>query len=113
MEQYFIIVLGKHPALPVKEEELAKDIIIDDINKFVLETNDTEKKVTRENYVFWHASKVESLNRRRRLSMSNVLPNGNNVVLVSYESLMILKEPYLKMIYNALDIQSDSMPTFN
>lgn len=52
---------------------------------------------------------------RRRLSSASdsvtaTLPMGNNVVLVSFESLIRLKDTYVKMIYKALDIETDYMP---
>ncbi len=40
-----------------------------------------------------------------------LLPKGNNVVLVSYESMMKLGDVYLKMLYEALEIDTDYVPT--
>lgn len=46
--------------------------------------------------------------QRRMLRAS--LPHGNNVFLVSYESLMRLQDVYVTMLYEALGIESDYMP---
>lgn len=51
------------------------------------------------------------LNDEWRRSLG-ALPANNNVVVVSYESLLKLQGTYLKTIYSALDIQSDYMPSF-
>jgi hypothetical protein len=73
--------------------------------------NQTGKKATRETYDFWHALTFQPIHGvGKKLAMSS-LPNGNNVVLVSYESLMMLKEPYVKMLYEALGIESNYMPS--
>ena len=80
-----------------------------------METPKTGKKVTKYNFDFWNATQFQG---RRRLNssersgrnLSNGIPMGNNVVLVSYESLMMLKDPYVRMLYEALDIDSDHMP---
>ncbi len=49
--------------------------------------------------------------KRRRLEMKSALiPNNNRVVLVSYETLMSLKDPYIKTLYKQLDIESDFIP---
>lgn len=41
---------------------------------------------------------------------SNYLPNGNGVVIVSYELMNQLGRPYIQMLYRTLGIQSDYMP---
>jgi hypothetical protein len=125
VEQYFIIVVRdknishkarsknhcRQPRLVEEEEEVGRDIIIDAINKYILKTNQTGKKVTRETYDFWHASTFQSTHGvGRKLAMSS-LPSGNNVVLVSYESLLMLKEPYVQMLYETLGIESNYMPS--
>lgn len=70
VEQYFIIVLRdksishrarlirdhcQNPSLVKKQGEVGRDIIIDAINKYILESKVTRKKVTREHYDFWKA----------------------------------------------------------
>jgi hypothetical protein len=58
-----------------------------------------------------------SSDRRRLESLSentgtfSFIPSKNRVVLVSYESLMTLKAPYIKMLYKQLRIESDRIPT--
>ena len=130
VEQYFIIMIRdssishkarsrdhcKEPSLVRKEEEIGRDIIIDAINKYILQSDKTgEKKVTKENYDYWRASTFSGIHRRlargRKMGFNSVIPNGNNVVLVSYETLMMLKEPYIKMMFEALDIHSDYVPS--
>lgn len=130
VEQYFIIMVRdssishkarsrdhcQNPTLVRKEEEVGRDIIIDAINKYILQSDKTgKKKVTKENYDYWRASTFKGIHRRmahgRKLRFNSVIPNGNNVVLVSYETLMMLKEPYIKMMFEALDIHSDYVPS--
>lgn len=41
---------------------------------------------------------------------SNYLPNGNGVVIVSYELMNQLGQPYIQMLYRTLGIQSDYIP---
>jgi len=115
VEQFFIIVVRDEGAsyksrikhchnttAKQREEKISMDIIVDAINTYILE--DEEKNVTRDSYNYWHA---ESLGNGRQLS---ALPFRNNVVVVSYESLVMLKETYIKMLYNVLNINSDFMP---
>ena len=40
------------------------------------------------------------------------LPFGDNVVVVSYESLLKLKSTYIEMLYDVLGIDSNYVPTF-
>ena len=121
VEQYFVIVIRDGTiskkarkkvhctdySLLLKLEEVGRDIIIDAINRYVLESHKTGKKVTRENYKYWEASTFSGTGRK----LSAGLVKGNNVVLVSYETLMMLKQPYVEMMYDALDIQSTYVPT--
>mmetsp|Transcript_15363 Transcript_15363/g.19485 ORF Transcript_15363/g.19485 Transcript_15363/m.19485 type:complete len:364 (-) Transcript_15363:178-1269(-) len=129
VEQYFIIVVRDQTMsrrarkmhcnrqdLLMKEEEVAREIIIEAINKYILETDKTGKQVTPYNFDFWNARTFQFRRRlgtssRRKLLSPNSIPMGNNVVLVSYESLILLKEPYIKMLYEALGIKSNYMPT--
>ncbi len=113
--------------LLAKEEETAKAIIIDAINKYILDKD--EKKVTSETYDYWHAEQFQS--GRRRLSgeglglglgsgsgtgtgldASMIIPSKNKVVLVSYETMMHLGEVYVEMLYKTLGIESNYMPSF-
>lgn len=117
-----------------EEEEAGTDIILDAINKFVLGVN--ERRVTRDTYKFWYAKNFnsdaapgvivkknvrggggENQEDRRKLQMSPVngsagtlLPKGDNVVLVSYESMLKLGDLYLKMLFEALEIETDYIP---
>jgi len=43
---------------------------------------------------------------------SSLIPSKNNVVLVSYESMMKLKGDYVKQLYEQLGIESDHIPVF-
>jgi hypothetical protein len=118
VEQFIIIVIRdedisasarrKHcpnPELLKQEEEVGTDIIVDAINAYILKEG--ERKVTRETYKFWHADSFQNNHHGRKLS---ALPFGNNVVLVSYESLVKLEGTYIKMLYNVLGIESDYVP---
>lgn len=44
--------------------------------------------------------------------MSEAISSGNNVVVVSYESLMKLKGVYIQLLYKALGIESNYVPEF-
>ncbi len=101
VEQVFVIVIRDKTVsftsrvghcnlvtLREQEEELGTQIINSAIEKYIL--NGTDKG--------------------RQLSSS--LPSGNNVFLVSYETLLKLKEVYIRMIYDALGIESDYVPIF-
>ena len=121
VDQWFIIVIRdpdvsrkarskKHCAdhtLLKEEEKVGTSIIVKAINKYILEEG--ERKLTSETYNHWHASNFQNDNERhgRRLSP---LPSGNNVVLVSYESMMKLGEIYIALLYTALGIRSDFVP---
>ena len=121
VEQYFIIVLREqnisrkarskvhctNPKRLVKEEKVGTAIMIDAINKYVL-NEEAEKQVTPENFYFWK-SKVGH-DRRQLSSSSHAIPHGNNVVLVSYESLMLLKDSYVKVLFETLGIEMNEMP---
>lgn len=100
-----------------KEEEVGTDIMTRAINKYIL--NDNRKLSISShgswyNEAFWKDKNVtDNGNYDRnevRRELSSVIPSGNNVFLVSYESLMKLKGVYLKMIYQALGIESDYVP---
>jgi len=104
------------------EEEVGTDIMIRAINKYIL-LND-RRKLSMSSYGSWYDESFprETNNdtddhnndrddANRKLSSSS-LPSGNNVVLVSYESLIKLEGIYIKLLYKALDIESDYIPIF-
>eukprot|EP00553_Chaetoceros_curvisetus_P010609 CAMPEP_0204617378 /NCGR_PEP_ID=MMETSP0717-20131115/4376_1 /ASSEMBLY_ACC=CAM_ASM_000666 /TAXON_ID=230516 /ORGANISM="Chaetoceros curvisetus" /LENGTH=433 /DNA_ID=CAMNT_0051630899 /DNA_START=58 /DNA_END=1359 /DNA_ORIENTATION=+ len=109
-----------------EEEQVGKDIIIDAINKYILGEDDDERRVTRDTYKFWYAknfqnNSMEGVNtdantntgsgvRRRKLRATSPITSKNNVVLVSYESMMDLGDVYIKMLYKTLDIETDYQP---
>ena len=101
VEQVFVIVIRdktvsftsrvghcNNALLRQKEEELGTELINSAIEKYILNGTDNGRK------------------------LSSTLPSGNNVFLVSYETLLKLEDVYIRMIYNALGIESDYMPTF-
>ena len=51
-----------------------------------------------------------SSNNRDRRRLDGALPSKNNVVIVSYESLIKLGPTYVKMLYETLGIESDYIP---
>jgi hypothetical protein len=125
VEQFFVIVVRdqkisfvartKHcsnPKLRQEEEDVGTDIIVDAINTFILNKNSSShQNVTRETYQYWAAQQFQYQHgghkHRRKLS---ALPFGNNVVVVSYESLVKLGKTYVEMLYEVLGIDSDYFP---
>lgn len=124
VEQFFVIVVRdqkisfvartKHcsnPKLKQEEEDIGTDIIVDAINTFILNKNGSHQNVTRETYQYWAAQHFQYQHgghkHRRKLS---ALPFGNNVVVVSYESLVKLGKTYVEMLYEVLGIESDYFP---
>lgn len=111
-----------------KEEEMGRKIIEDAINKYIVWSDTKGKMVTRENSRFWrydldndelNHDKIElndknetqytnSTSSRRKLSLNDSVSVSikNNVVLISYESLVLLRETYVRMLLEALDIQT-------
>ena len=133
VEQVFVIVLRdqsisaesreahcNNAILKAKEEEIGTEIIIRAINKYVMNGGrrlSTTSYGSWYNETFWTQTNDmvdfdNSLEDARHRKLSSTLPSGNNVFLVSYESLLKLKEVYVNMIYEALDIESDYMPSF-
>lgn len=132
VEQVFVIVLRdqsisaesrlghcNNQILKEEEEEIGTEIIIRAINKYVMGGG---RRLSASSYESWYkeifSEETNDIDdndnnlengRHRKLS---ALPSGNNVFLVSYESLLKLKEVYVKMMYDALDIESDYMPAF-
>jgi len=88
------------------EEQAGTEIIIDAINKYILKKG--EEKLTRESYKLWNAKTFQPSGGRRL----SALPFGDNVVLVSYESLLKLRSTYLALLYDVLGIDSNYLPTF-
>lgn len=89
----------------LREEEAGTTTISDAINKYVLKEG--EPMVNSDNFWIWKAQNTNSGGRRL---MSTGIPGGNRVVLASYESMVHLGEPYFKMLYQALEIESDYIP---
>mmetsp|Transcript_8113 Transcript_8113/g.15275 ORF Transcript_8113/g.15275 Transcript_8113/m.15275 type:complete len:455 (-) Transcript_8113:1075-2439(-) len=125
VEQFFVIVVRdqkisyvartKHcsdPILKQEEEDVGTDIIVDAINTFILKNNNgNHHNVTRETYQYWAAQQYQNQysehKTRRKLS---ALPFGNNVAVVSYESLVKLGNTYIEMLYEVLGIDSNYFP---
>jgi len=125
-------------ALLMNEERFGRDIIARAINKYILEEDDDvdietgnikrrRRRLTESTYQEWYeetfwtepisngesgnATTTTTTTRRRRLSApAAALPSGNNVFIMSMETLLHLKEVYIKMFYKALGIESDYMP---
>jgi hypothetical protein len=101
-------------SLLLKEENASKKLIIEAINKYVINGND-DHPITSETFDTWVPYKYQSYSHRHnynnmRRKLSSAIPNNNNVILVSYESFELLQELYVKMLYDALGIESDYMP---
>ncbi len=133
VEQVFVIVLRdqsisaesredhcNNAILKAAEENIGTDIIIRAINKYVMSGG---RRLSASSYQSWYNETFwtqtndindidNNLDDAVHRKLSSTLPSGNNVFLVSYESLLKLKEVYVKMIYEALDIKSDYMPVF-
>eukprot|EP00594_Rhizosolenia_setigera_P006080 CAMPEP_0178951124 /NCGR_PEP_ID=MMETSP0789-20121207/7043_1 /TAXON_ID=3005 /ORGANISM="Rhizosolenia setigera, Strain CCMP 1694" /LENGTH=159 /DNA_ID=CAMNT_0020631945 /DNA_START=162 /DNA_END=641 /DNA_ORIENTATION=+ len=89
-----------------EEERIGTSILIDTINKYILHENDHENE--NEHFISNYKWNPRSLS-----ASSSPLKNGtgnNNVVLVSYESMIKLGAPYIQMLYESLDIESDFVP---
>lgn len=84
-----------------QEEDVGKDIITRAIDTYLLGNNQNGNASNGDRT-------GDFINGRRRLT--SPLPYGNNVVLVSYESLMTLGQVYVKSLYKALDIESGHVP---
>jgi len=134
VQQVFVIVLRdqsisaksryqphcKNEKLLEKEENIGTDIIIHAINKYIMGGG---RRLSASSYETWYKetfleeanntnSDSNNLANSGHHKLSAALPSGNNVFLVSYESLMKLQDIYVKMMYQAMDIDSDYMPTF-
>ena len=128
VEQYFIIVVRDDKIsytarqshctdakLRQQEEDVGLELIVDAINTFILKDDTNEKNVTSKTFDHWVAKQYQTLTDdhndtdggRRKLS---ALPSRDNVVVVSYESLVKLKNTYVRMLYDTLGIESDFVP---
>ena len=126
VEQYFIIVIRdenisyaarrfhcEDANFRKQEEEVGTELIVNAINTFVL-GDTSEKNVTSKTYKEWVAKKYQPSiasgdgGGRRRLGAS--LPANNNVIVISYESLVKLGSVYVRMMYDSLSIESDFIP---
>jgi len=118
VEQFFVIVVrddtisfaARHShcnstELRQQEEDVGTDLIVDAINAFML-PNEGEKMTSKE-FTHWVAKQYQDNHGRRMLS---ALPSRDNVVVVSYESLVKLGVTYVKMLFNVLGIESDDIP---
>ena len=126
-QQIFIIVIrddmisysARHnhcniPENRKQEEEVGTDLIVNAINTYILKDG---AKVTKKTFQHWIAEQYQHSNNGTRTidsskggRMLSALPSGNNVVVVSYESLVKLGSTYVKMLYNTLGIESDFIP---
>jgi len=101
------------------EEEIGTDIMIRAINKYILH----DRKLSASTYGPWYNEMLwrETNNTTGRNTdtdpphreLSSALLSGNNVVLVSYDSLVKMDRVYVKLLYKALGIESDYMPTID
>jgi len=122
VEQYFIIVvrdakisyLARHSHcnsthLRNQEEAVGTQLIVEAINTFILQDGNGEE-VTNKTLYQWVASQYQEHSNGPGGRMLSALPSRNNVVVVSYESLVKLGGTYVKMLYDALGIDSDFIP---
>ena len=100
-----------------EEDEVATDIINQAIQNFILEEKGEQITKRKDNTLLWDPTKVQLVNNENdnaseELLATSLLPSRNNVLLVSYETLMTLQGSYTKQIYEALGIESDHIPMF-
>ena len=100
-----------------EEDGVATDIINQAIQTFILEEKGEQITKRKDNTLLWDPTKVQLVNNENDnasedLLATSLLPSRNNVVLVSYETLMTLQGSYVKQIYEALGIESDHIPLF-
>lgn len=123
VEQVFVIVVRdqkisnaardkhcKDPILRQQEEDIGTNLIINAINTYILrdDTNVTNKTLN-----YWVAKQYQQKDRHDRSlrqRMLGALPSKGGVVVVSYESLVKLGDTYVKMLYEALGIESTFVP---
>lgn len=134
VEQIFIIVMRDktisyaarrdhcaNATLRKQEDDVGKEIIIHAINTFIL-NDDDDDKVTKATFTHWIAKQYQHIHNdgsndgndgkqvRRRRGLADALLNNNNVVVVSYETLVQLDATYIKMILSSLGITSNFLP---
>jgi len=80
-----------------KNEQMKRKKIFEE--RLVSQTNNSARR------------KLGSLLEENADALSSFMPSKNRVVLVSYESLMTLQAPYVKMLFKQLGIESEYMPT--
>jgi len=103
--------------LATEEDGVATDIINQAIQNFILEEIGEQITKRKDNTLLWDPTKVQLVNNENdnaseELLATSLLPSRNNVLLVSYETLMTLQGSYTKQIYEALGIESDHIPMF-
>ncbi|VEU33741.1 unnamed protein product [Pseudo-nitzschia multistriata] len=130
IDQIFIIVVRDHTVsqrarvkhcknetLLKEEEKTGTDIITRAINKYILKSR--RLSISSLDSLFGDIS-PKAMNatndyhrghEHRKLSLTAPLQGDNGVVLVSYESLNQLGDVYVKLLYETLGIESDTMPT--
>mmetsp|Transcript_26748 Transcript_26748/g.61565 ORF Transcript_26748/g.61565 Transcript_26748/m.61565 type:complete len:259 (-) Transcript_26748:628-1404(-) len=140
VEQWYVVVVRDQTAsrmsrqhspvhcanltLLMEEEEIGTDSIARAIHKYILKEDGERRRMPTATTIgawyretFSQYADIGGIDRddpvrlRRRLISGSALPSGNNVVLVSYEILMKLPELYIKLIYEALNIESNYVPT--
>jgi len=84
------------------EEEVGTGLIADAINRYILGDGASAESAK---FLRWNGK--DQSRRRRKLG---ALASRDNVVVVSYESLVKLSGTYVKMLYEALGIESDVVP---
>merc|ERR1719232_2570893 len=131
VEQYIIIVVRdenisfesrrkehcNYEDLIIKEEMFSSRIINDAIYKYILEDDSIGYKKQIYENLNTNVGKKKSKSVFSDIDIDvdvifSLMPSNNRVILVSYETLMYLKDPYIKMLYEKLDIESEYMPNF-
>lgn len=126
VDQVFVIVMRdstiskrarlihcRDPGLLEREEQLSTEILNRAIQKYILggDTDTTDTADTTDTDISSIDSPVHRVTRKLFASTTPLFQTGNNnVVLVSYESLIKLGPVYVKLLYKALGIKSDHMP---
>ena len=123
VEQFFVIVVrddtisftarASHcndTELRHQEEAVGTKIIDDAINRFILNSDGEESGTTNETLKHWVAKQYQEDGHRGRRRRLSALPSRENVVVISYESMVKLGSTYVKMLYDTLGIESDVIP---
>ena len=120
-----------------QEEEVGSRLIEDAIHTYILNDSDEDDDTMKKELLpyYWNAKQynnntdannrnknktgrgdtrrlggLSSNNNSVRRRLDGALPSKNNVVIVSYESLIKLGATYVKMLYDTLGIESDYIP---